>query len=195
MTEVRGGRCKCEAMLVASSLADDFGVGGGGDDADDAGAIEVDVHFEVFGFHAALIEFFAVHILAAERIRSITQGVRELPQSIDIPIAGKIETRRTELLSWYDRTGEWLMTKTNENERRGAPRAVLLSLRDYVRLSAPEPDVLKAIGRGPRRRARTSSARGKSTRLSGRLAPDERSANDPALDQFNLSRTARASFR
>ena len=31
-------------------------------------------------------------------------------------------------------------------EKRGAPRAVLLSLRDYVRLSAPEPEVLKAIG-------------------------------------------------
>lgn len=31
-------------------------------------------------------------------------------------------------------------------EKRGRPRAVLLSLRDYVRLSAPEPEVLKAIG-------------------------------------------------
>jgi prevent-host-death family protein len=31
-------------------------------------------------------------------------------------------------------------------EKRGTPRAVLLSLRDYVRLSAPEPEVLKAIG-------------------------------------------------
>jgi hypothetical protein len=41
----------------------------------------------------------------------------------------------------------WLITKTNENEKRGTPRAVLLSLRDYVRLSAPEPEVLRAIGR------------------------------------------------
>lgn len=32
-------------------------------------------------------------------------------------------------------------------EKRGTPRAVLLSLRDYVRLSAPEPEVLQAIGR------------------------------------------------
>lgn len=31
-------------------------------------------------------------------------------------------------------------------EKRGTPRAVLLSLPDYVRLSAPEPEVLKAIG-------------------------------------------------
>jgi len=40
-----------------------------------------------------------------------------------------------------------------ENERRslviakrGAPKAVLLCIRDYVRLSAPEPEVLRVIG-------------------------------------------------
>ena len=31
-------------------------------------------------------------------------------------------------------------------EKRGTPRAVLLSIRDYVRLAAPEPEVLKIIG-------------------------------------------------
>jgi prevent-host-death family protein len=31
-------------------------------------------------------------------------------------------------------------------ERRGTPQAVLLSIRDYVRLAAPEPEVLKLIG-------------------------------------------------
>ena len=31
-------------------------------------------------------------------------------------------------------------------EKRGVPRAVLLSIRDYVRLAAPEPEVLRAIG-------------------------------------------------
>jgi prevent-host-death family protein len=31
-------------------------------------------------------------------------------------------------------------------EKRGTPRAVLLSLRDYVRLAVPEPEVLRAIG-------------------------------------------------
>lgn len=31
-------------------------------------------------------------------------------------------------------------------EKRGAPRAILLSIRDYVRLAAPEPEVLKIIG-------------------------------------------------
>lgn len=31
-------------------------------------------------------------------------------------------------------------------EKRGTPRAVLLSIRDYVRLAAPEPEVLKTLG-------------------------------------------------
>jgi prevent-host-death family protein len=31
-------------------------------------------------------------------------------------------------------------------EKRGTPRAVLLSIRDYVRLAAPEPEVLRVLG-------------------------------------------------
>jgi prevent-host-death family protein len=31
-------------------------------------------------------------------------------------------------------------------EKRGTPRAVLISIRDYVRLAAPEPEVLRIIG-------------------------------------------------
>ena len=31
-------------------------------------------------------------------------------------------------------------------EKRGTPKAVLLSIRDYVRLAAPEPDVLRVLG-------------------------------------------------
>jgi prevent-host-death family protein len=31
-------------------------------------------------------------------------------------------------------------------EKRGTPRAVLLSIRDYVRLAAPEPHVLTVLG-------------------------------------------------
>ena len=37
-------------------------------------------------------------------------------------------------------------------EKRGAPKAILLSIRDYVRLAAPEPEVLKLIGEESRRR-------------------------------------------
>lgn len=41
-------------------------------------------------------------------------------------------------------------------EKRGTPKAVLLSIRDYVRLAAPEPEVLRLIGEESRRQ-RTSA--------------------------------------
>ena len=31
-------------------------------------------------------------------------------------------------------------------QKRGSPKAVLLSIRDYVRLAAPEPNVLRVLG-------------------------------------------------
>lgn len=37
-------------------------------------------------------------------------------------------------------------------EKKGTPRAVLLSIRGYVRLAAPEPEVLKLIGEGSRQK-------------------------------------------
>jgi prevent-host-death family protein len=37
-------------------------------------------------------------------------------------------------------------------EKRGAPKAVLLSIRDYVRLAAPEPEVLRVIGEESQRK-------------------------------------------
>ena len=39
-------------------------------------------------------------------------------------------------------------------EKRGTPRAVLLSIRDYVKLAAPEPEVLRLIGVESRRKGR-----------------------------------------
>jgi prevent-host-death family protein len=36
-------------------------------------------------------------------------------------------------------------------EKRGTPRAVLLSIHDYVRLAAPEPEVLRILGEESRR--------------------------------------------
>lgn len=36
-------------------------------------------------------------------------------------------------------------------EKRGTPKAVLLSIRDYVKLAAPEPEVLALIGEESRR--------------------------------------------
>jgi prevent-host-death family protein len=37
-------------------------------------------------------------------------------------------------------------------EKRGTPKAVMLSVRDYVRLAAPEPEVLRIIGEESRRK-------------------------------------------
>jgi prevent-host-death family protein len=37
-------------------------------------------------------------------------------------------------------------------EKRGSPRAVLLSIKDYVRLALPEPEVLRVIGLESKRR-------------------------------------------
>lgn len=37
-------------------------------------------------------------------------------------------------------------------EKRGAPKAVLLSIRDYVKLAAPEPEVLTLIGQESKRK-------------------------------------------
>jgi prevent-host-death family protein len=36
-------------------------------------------------------------------------------------------------------------------EKRGTPKAVLLSIRDYVKLAAPEPEVLRIIGEESKR--------------------------------------------
>lgn len=41
-------------------------------------------------------------------------------------------------------------------EKRGVPKAVLISIRDYVRLAAPEPEVLKVIGEESRRKGTDS---------------------------------------
>ena len=37
-------------------------------------------------------------------------------------------------------------------EKRGTPRAILLSIRHYVRLAAPEPEILRAIGEESKRK-------------------------------------------
>ena len=51
--------------------------------------------------------------------------------------------------------GKLLQRVENEHrslviEKRGALRAILLSIRDYVRLAAPEPEVLTIIGEEPK---------------------------------------------
>jgi len=55
--------------------------------------------------------------------------------------AGAAETQLNRLLSEIEDNGRSLII-----ERSGTPTAILLSLRDYVRLAAPEPEVLRLIG-------------------------------------------------
>jgi prevent-host-death family protein len=61
-------------------------------------------------------------------------------------------------------------------EKRGIPAAVLLSIRDYVKLAAPEPDVLKIIGEEAERSGKS--------RLTSRQIDQE----------INASRTQRAAI-
>lgn len=41
-------------------------------------------------------------------------------------------------------------------EKRGTPKAILLSIRDYVKLAAPEPEVLRLIGEESERNGTTT---------------------------------------
>jgi prevent-host-death family protein len=56
-----------------------------------------------------------------------------------------------ELLNRVDKESRSLVI-----EKRGTPRAILMSIRDYVRLAAPEPEVLRAIGEESRRKGTAS---------------------------------------
>jgi prevent-host-death family protein len=55
-----------------------------------------------------------------------------------------------------------LLTRLEEERRSlvietgGTPKAVLLSIRDYVRLAAPEPEVLRVVGEESKRKGTDS---------------------------------------
>ncbi|MDE3164217.1 MAG: type II toxin-antitoxin system Phd/YefM family antitoxin [Acidobacteriota bacterium] len=60
---------------------------------------------------------------------------------------------------WPARTGFGKLLRRVEDEqrslvieKRGTPRAVLLSIGHYVRLAAPEPDILRLIGEESQRK-------------------------------------------
>ncbi len=70
---------------------------------------------------------------------------------------GKNETIVVSALSARTNFGRVLRRVEDERrslviEKRGAPKAVLLSIRDYVRLAAPEPEVLRVIGKESQRK-------------------------------------------
>ena len=67
------------------------------------------------------------------------------------PRTGKNATIVVSALSARSNFGKLLRRVEDERrslviEKRGTPKAVLLSIRDYVKLAAPEPEVLKLIG-------------------------------------------------
>lgn len=69
---------------------------------------------------------------------------------------GKKETIVVSALSARTGFGKLLRRVEDEHRslviaKRGRPKAVLLSIRDYVRLAAPEPEVLKVLGEESRR--------------------------------------------
>ena len=71
------------------------------------------------------------------------------------------DTTRIPALRARSRFG-WLLNRVEKQsrsliiEKRGIPRAILLSIRDYVRLAAPEPEVLRAIGEESARKGTAS---------------------------------------
>jgi prevent-host-death family protein len=67
------------------------------------------------------------------------------------PTTGKNATIVVSALRARAHFGELLRRVDDERrslviEKRGTPKAVLLSIRDYVKLAAPEPEVLRVIG-------------------------------------------------
>ena len=65
-------------------------------------------------------------------------------------------------------------------EKRGTPKAVLISIRDYVRLAPPEPEVLRAIGQELQRKGTDKlSSRQIDQVIKAARAPKP-SADDPA---------------
>jgi prevent-host-death family protein len=67
------------------------------------------------------------------------------------PRTGKNKTIVVSALSARSNFGKLLRRVEDERrslviEKRGTPKAVLLSIREYVKLAAPEPEVLKIIG-------------------------------------------------
>jgi len=70
---------------------------------------------------------------------------------------GKNDTIAVSALSARTGFGKLLRRVEEEHrslviEKRGTPKAVLLSIRDYVRLAAPEPEVLRVLGEESQRK-------------------------------------------
>ncbi|MFY9746961.1 MAG: type II toxin-antitoxin system Phd/YefM family antitoxin [Acidobacteriaceae bacterium] len=77
-----------------------------------------------------------------------------MPATSTTPIVVSALTLRTRLGSILRRVTE--EGRSLVVEKRGTPAAVLLNLRDYVKLAAPEPEILKIIGAEAKRNKTTA---------------------------------------
>jgi prevent-host-death family protein len=78
-------------------------------------------------------------------------GGKAAPKDSFVISALRARSSFGKLLKRVDKDGRGLVI-----EKRGTPRAILLSVRDYVRLAAPEPEVLRAIGEESKRKGTAS---------------------------------------
>jgi len=95
---------------------------------------------------------------AVDKLRfQLYSSVYRTGVSIPMPRAAKNATIVVSALHARTHFGRLLRQIDEERrslviEKRGTPRAILLSIRDYVRLAAPEPETLKAIGEESKRK-------------------------------------------
>lgn len=71
---------------------------------------------------------------------------RSAAQKVRVVSALNARAKLGKLLDELEQDSESLVI-----EKRGTPRAVLLSLRDYVKMAAPEPEILRLIGEESKR--------------------------------------------
>ncbi len=61
-------------------------------------------------------------------------------------------------------------------EKRGSPKAILLGIQDYIRLAAPEPEILKSLGEASIRRGTDKLTKGQIDRVINAVRTSRRRA-------------------
>ena len=65
-------------------------------------------------------------------------------------------------------------------EKRGAPKAVILGIKDYIRLAAPEPEILRIIGERSKRNKTDGITMSEIDSIIAKARKARRSKNAPA---------------
>ena len=66
-------------------------------------------------------------------------------------------------------------------EKRGSPKAVILSIADYMRLAAPEPEILRIVGEESKRRGTSRLSMRKIDSIVREARREKRAKNAAAL--------------